>query len=186
MLLQALYDYAHSRNLLDDLAFAPKTVRWIINLDADGNMIGTGPVDTSEDRMRGKDFSCPRTSRNKNAGGVAEFLAEGLPALFGQDGDLKKLNKLSDSKRKIREDNNAAKRLAFRALLASCAQVIPSVKACVRFLDGVHDIPSFLSIKDDTWWLESAAGESVKLGADNFSFRVGGNLLLEDPNVRDW
>ena len=186
MLLQALYDYAHSRNLLDDLAFAPKAVRWIIDLDADGNLIGTGPVDTSDDGKRGKIFSCPRTSKNKNAGGVAEFLAEGLPALFGQDGDLKKLNKLSDSKRKAREDNNAAKRLAFRALLVSCAQVIPSVKACVLFLDGVNDIPSFLSLKDDTWWLAPAAGESVKLGADNFSFRVDGNLLLEDPTVRDW
>lgn len=186
MLLQALYDYAHSRNLLDDLAFAPKAVRWIIDLDADGNLIGAGPVDTSDDGKRGKNFSCPRTSKNKNAGGVAEFLAEGLPALFGREVDLKKVTKLSESKRKAREDNNAEKQRAFRSLLESCAQEIPSVKSCVRFLDVVHDAPPFLSKKDDVWWLAPAAGEPVKLGADNFSFRVNGNLLLEDPAVRDW
>lgn len=186
MLLQALYDYAHSRNLLNDLAFAPKAVRWIIDLDADGNLIGTGPVDTSDDGNRGKNFSCPRTSKNKNAGGVAEFLAEGLPALFGREVDLKKLTKLSESKRKAREDNNAEKQRAFRSLLESCAQEIPSVKSCVRFLDVVRDTPPFLSKKDDAWWLAPAAGEPVKLGADNFSFRVNGNLLLEDPAVRDW
>ena len=186
MLLKALYDYAYSRNLLNDLAFTPKPVRWIIDLDSEGNLIGTGPVDTSDDGKRGKDFSCPRTSKNKNAGGVAEFLVEGLPALFGQDGDLKKLNKLSESKRKARVDNNDAKRQAFRSLLVSCAQEISCVKPCVRFLDSVHDIPSFLSIKDDTWWLVPAAGDPVKLGADNFSFRVDGKLLLEDPAVRDW
>ena len=38
MLLKHLYDYAHSRNLLADPAFANKAVRWIIDLDADGNL----------------------------------------------------------------------------------------------------------------------------------------------------
>ena len=78
MLLQALYDYAQSRNLLKDLAFDEKSVRWIIDLDARGNLIGTGPIDTSIDGKNGKSFSCPRTSKSKNAGGVAEFLVDGV------------------------------------------------------------------------------------------------------------
>lgn len=59
MLLRHLYDYAQSRNLLADVAFAPKAVRWIIDLDADGNLLGQGPVDTAEDGKRGNEFPCP-------------------------------------------------------------------------------------------------------------------------------
>lgn len=179
MLLQALYDYANSRNLLDDLSFAPKAVRWIIDLDVNGNLIGTGPVDTSEDGKRGKDFSCPRTSRPQNGGDVAKFLADGIPALFGLETDSEKSGKTSEDKRK-------AKRKNFRALIAACSQEVPIVLPCLCFLDGVHDIPPFLSKKDDIWWVVPAAGAPVKLGADNFSFRVDGNLLLKDPTVRDW
>ena len=36
MLLKLLNDFAESRNLLDDLAFSAKAVRWIISLDKDG------------------------------------------------------------------------------------------------------------------------------------------------------
>ena len=56
MLLKHLYDFAHSRRLLDDLAFAPKAVRWIIELDTDGNLVGAGPQLTGDDK-RGKEFS---------------------------------------------------------------------------------------------------------------------------------
>ena len=50
MLLQALYDYALSRHLLKDPAFSEKAVRWIIDLDAQGNLIGSGPIDTSDEK----------------------------------------------------------------------------------------------------------------------------------------
>ena len=79
MLLKALYDFAHSRKLLDDLAFAQKAIRWVIQLDAEGNLLGV--LDTSEDGKRGKEFSAPFTSRPKVAGGVAEvILAQTQPA----------------------------------------------------------------------------------------------------------
>ncbi len=186
MLLQALYDYAHSRNLLNDLAFDEKSVRWIIDLDAHGNLIGVGPIDTSTDGKNGKRFSSPRTSKSKNAGGVAEFLVDGLAALFGQEADLKKLNKLSVSERKAREKNNADKRQAFRSLIADCAREIPALRACLRFLDSVVEIPPFLTLQDDKWMLTPAVGEPVELKSDNFTFRVNGTLLLEDANVCNW
>jgi CRISPR-associated protein Csd1 len=186
MLLQALCDYARSRKLLNDLAFAEKTVRWIIDLDGQGRLIGQGPIDTSPDGKHGKVFSCPRTSKNKNAGGVAEFLADGLAALFGQDADPKKLDKLPEAKRKAREANNAGKRQAFQSLVAGCAREIPSVQACLRFLDGVQDVPPFLRMQDGEWLLTPATGNPVKLGSDNFTFRVAGRLLLEDEAVRSW
>ena len=172
MLLQALYDYAHSRNLLNDLAFADKTVRWIIDLDANGDLIGTGPIDTASlEEKNGRKYFCPRTSKNKNAGDVPEFLVDGSSAIFSQQSDSSK---------------TAAKQKAFRNLLVACAQEVSSVQACVAFLDNVRDIPPFLSNQDGEWWITSAAGQSVKLGSENFTFRVAGKLLLEDPAVRDW
>jgi hypothetical protein len=70
MLLRLLYDLAHSpsRHILADLAFAPKPVRWIIELDANGRVLGDGPQPTGDDK-RGKEFSCPQTTRSKVAGG---------------------------------------------------------------------------------------------------------------------
>ena len=186
MLLQALYDYALSRHLLKDPAFSEKAVRWIIDLDAQGDLIGSGPIDTSDDGKRGKSFQCPRTSRPKNAGGVSEFLADGLSAIFGQEPDLKALGKLPEAKRKEREANNADKRKAFQTLIADCSQEVPSVLPCLRFLDGVKEVPAFLCIQDNEWMITPAAGEPVKLGSDNFTFRVAGKLLLEDPDVCDW
>ena len=86
MLLKHLYDFAVSRHLLDDLAFSPKAVRWIIELDNTGNLLGSGPQATGDDK-RGKEFSCPQTTRPKVAGGVSEFLADGITAVFGLDPD---------------------------------------------------------------------------------------------------
>lgn len=189
MLLQALYDYAHSRNLLGDLAFASKSVRWIIDLDAAGNLIGTGPVDTaSSEEKNGRKYSCPRTSKNRNAGGVAEFLVEGFAAFFGQDADLKGLAKLSESKRHTREKNNVAKQTAFHKLFVDCAAEVPTVRPCLKFLEDAKQSgrPSFLREEGGEWLLTPAAGDPVKLGSENFTFRIAGNLLVEDPAVRDW
>ena len=85
MLLKALYDLAHSRDLIDDPAFAAKRIRWIIKLDRDGNLVGSGPIETVGEDREGKSYSAPRLDAPKNAGGVAEFLADGLTALFGLD-----------------------------------------------------------------------------------------------------
>lgn len=56
MLLRHLYDLATTRHLLDDLAFAPKSIRWVIPLDAAGRLLGPGPLETLEDGTRGKIF----------------------------------------------------------------------------------------------------------------------------------
>ena len=85
MLLLHLNDFATSRNLLDNLAFKSKAVRWIITLDHAGNLLGPGPVETEGEKKRGKEFNCPQTTRPKVAGGVAEFMADGITAVFGLD-----------------------------------------------------------------------------------------------------
>jgi hypothetical protein len=109
MLLRHLYELAHSRKLLDDLAFTKKPIRWVISLDAEGNLLGFTP--TGDDR-RGKEYPVPQTSRAKNAGGVAEFLWESITGVFGLDSDPEQ-DIDNEKKRRDRDQNNLAKRDEF-------------------------------------------------------------------------
>jgi CRISPR-associated protein Csd1 len=211
MLLKHLYDYAISRNLLDDLAFADKAVRWIIDLDADGKFLGV--VETG-DGKRGKEFSCPQTTRPKVAGGVSEFLADGLTAVFGLEGVMEKIEELErkaagTGKEAVkagktledRKQNNAEKRKDFwrqieNAALAKNHSGLLSLKT---FGDSMAqtEAASFLlrygkasdTSKTDAkpaWWLRVSPNEEKKLGPENFTFRVDGELLLENENIRQW
>lgn len=201
MLLKHLYDYAHSRNLLADPAFAPKAVRWIIDLDSEGNLIGLGPTQTGDEK-RGKKFDCPKTKRAKVAGGVSEFLADGVTAVFGLEGDPEKLAKETAKKQVDRRRNNASKQHAFLEQIQSandsdeCKGHLSAVVSFGRALkDG--EPPPFIRYgtkadddgrkeKKPAWWIRRADGSEVKLGPENFSFRVNDRLLLEDEGIRDW
>ncbi len=190
MLLKALYELAHSRKLLDDLAFNTKAIRWIIQLDAQGNFLGIVP--TGDDK-RGKEFSAPQTTRPKVAGGVAEFLADGITAVFGFDADPEK-DKDNEKRRRDRDQNNAAKQTDFwQQIEAAFAETQhPSLQALLGFKAQHATQPSFLrwGHKRDSdgkekpaWWLTTAEGSEIKLAAENFTFSVEGQLLLEDEQV---
>ncbi len=190
MLLKALYELAHSRKLLDDLAFTTKAVRWVIQLDAEGNFLGIIP--TGDDK-RGKEFSAPQTSRPKVAGGVAEFLADGITAVFGFDSDPEKDND-NEKRRRDRDQNNANKQADFWQQIEAglAATQHPSLQALLSFKNQHATQPSFLrwGHKQDSdgkekpaWWLTTAAGSEVKLAAENFTFSVDGQLLLEDEQA---
>ncbi len=196
MLLKHLYDFAVSRHLLDDLAFSPKAVRWIIELDTTGNLLGAGPQATGDDK-RGKEFSCPQTTRPKVAGGVSEFLADGLTAVFGLDHDPDA--PMTERKRADRDANNIAKRADFWAQIAAAhqSQPSPAVNALIAFgLRIVAAPPAFLRWGKDqkpdsksdksAWWLTTASGVEARLGPENFTFRVNGSLLLEDDTLRQF
>jgi len=115
MLLKHLYDFAHSRKILDDLAFAEKAIRWIIPLDSEGRLVGQGLIETKGERNRGKVFSAPRTSIDKGKGGIAEFLADGITAVFGLEAEPEKSAALSEQRRQKRDANNAEKHRHFWA-----------------------------------------------------------------------
>lgn len=192
MLLKHLYDFAVSRRLLDDLAFSPKAVRWIIELDRDGNLVGTGPQATGDDK-RGKEFISPQTTRPKVAGGVSEFLADGLTAVFGLDSDPS--TPMTERKRADRDANNIAKRDDFWAQLAAAQQATTSVElvALIAFRSRITATsPSFLrwgratdgKSEKPAWWLTTASGSETRLGPENFTFRVNGSLLLENEGLR--
>lgn len=193
MLLRHLYDLAVSRHLLDDLAFAPKAVRWMIDLDASGNLLGAGPQVTGDDK-RGKEFSCPQTTRPKVAGGVSEFLADGLTAVFGLDPDPNA--QMTAKKRADRDTNNARKRDDFwRQIRKASEQTkLTSLETLLRFHDTIAaSPPSFLRYGESAegrtgskaaWWVRTASGSEARLGPENFTFRVNGELLLENEAIR--
>ncbi len=194
MLLKHLYDFAVSRHLLDDLAFSPKAVRWIIELDGSGNLLGSGPQATGDDK-RGKEFSCPQTTRPKVAGGVSEFLADGLTAVFGLDPDPDA--RMSEIKRAGRDANNMAKRTDFWAQISAAYQAQPSPEVNALILFGMQitrEPPGFLrwgkaaggNSDKSAWWIPTAIGTEARLGPENFTFRINGTLLLEDEHLRQF
>ena len=189
MLLQHLNDFARSRNLLNNLAFKPKAVRWIITLDAMGNLVGQGPVETEGERNRGKEFDCPKTTRPKVAGGVAEFMADRITAVFGLDTNPEQ--PMSEKKRKDRNDNNLRKYDDFWEQIEQAHKktLSPTLKTLLDFRPEPGQMPSFLRWgissnakpkEKPAWWITKADGGEVKLGPDNFSFRVEEQLLLDD------
>jgi len=192
MLLKHLYDFAVSRRLLDDLAFSPKAVRWILELDAQGNFLGGAQM--TGDEKRGIEINCPQTTRPKVAGGVAEFLADGLTAVFGLDPDPDA--PMPAKKRADRDANNAAKHADFwQQIVAAEKQTHhPGLKALLAFRSHLPEItPKLLrwGTASDAkagaksgWWLRTASGNEVRLGPENFTFRVNGELLLENETLR--
>lgn len=186
MLLKALYELAHSRKLLDDPAFTRKAIRWVISLDADGSLLGITPTG---DEKRGKEFSVPQTRRIKNAGGVAEFLADSITGIFGLDSDPDKY-KNNEKKRNERDSNNAAKRDDFWKQIQTAYKTTqhPSLNALLNFQQARLGDIDFLKweareSRNPAWWLRTAAGNEVKLKAENFTFEVAGKLLIEDEET---
>ena len=197
MLLKALHDFAHERKLLDDLAFSPKAVRWIIEIDATGKFLGVVSTHT-EDNKKGKEFLCPQTTRAKNGAGVAEFLADGLTAIFSLD--LEPEAEMPEKTRKSRDANNLAKRANFWRQMRRSMRDIGSpsrlaVLRCWKLTRSSHQPPDFLrwglSItpkpkEKNSWWLTTAGGNEVRLSTENFTFRVNQELLLESSELKTW
>jgi CRISPR-associated protein Csd1 len=139
MLLSVLNDYAQRHDLLADRGFIVAPVRWIICLGADGQVQGAGPIDTAtEDDRRGRELRVPATRRNKNAGGVAEFLVDGLTALFGLDPDPVAAGDGSAAKQARRRANNAEKLADFWRQVEAAARATGSdaLRALLAFRDG--------------------------------------------------
>jgi len=197
MLLKALYDFAHERKLLDDLAFSPKAVRWIIEIDAIGKFLGVVSTHT-DDNKRGKEFLCPQTTRAKNGAGVAEFLADGLTAIFALD--LAPEADMPEKTRMSRDANNLAKRANFwrqmrrsmrdlnspyRLAVLRCWKLSRPSRRPLSFLRwGLSPIPK--PNEKNGWWLAVAGGSEVKLGPECFTLRVNQELLLESEELKTW
>jgi CRISPR-associated protein Csd1 len=189
MLLKLLYDFAISKNLLEDPAFVQKPVRWIIQLDADGQLASDGPVEThGGEEKRALEFSIPKTTRPTGGGQVSDFLVDDIGALFN-------LNTKPQTELKQRAANNL--RGKYEDFWRQIQQAFdetqhPALKALLQFHEWTKDSPSFLrwgmgkkskSGEKPNWWLTKANGEEVKLGSDLVTFAVDGNILINDETV---
>ena len=184
MLLKLLYDFAISKKLLDDTAFVLKTVRWVIQLDNDGQLIDDWLVETfvNEDK-KAYEFSIPKTTRATGGGQVSDFLVDDIGAIFNLNTKPDKplnqrsmnnlLGKHQDFWRQIDEAFTATEHSAFASLL--------------NFHTKLQDNPPAFLKMDSTgtpkWMIRKADGSEVKLGSDLFTFAVDGNVLINDDDI---
>lgn len=186
MILQCLYQFAQSRQLLDDIAFKNTPVRWIIDLDTEGNLIRDGVRDTtSGDDNRAKSFDVPKTTRPKNSGKVADFLVDDIGAIFGLNPKpQKELNERAFS-------NLSAKNRDFWRQIKEAGDDTGDVvfEALVRFhLKLADSPPEFLrldKVRTPKWFVKTASGSETRLGNDYFTFAVG-ELLINRNDIRSY
>jgi CRISPR-associated protein Csd1 len=186
MLLKHLYDFAVSRQLSD--AFKPETqVRWVIELDAEGNLVGTGPRETQGAELnKGKEFDVPKTSRATGSGQVADFLVDDIGAIFGLN------SKPTDELKPRAVTNLKAKHDDFWRQIkeAEAATGNPAFKAILRFHKKLAGgTPSFLRLDSTTspkWMVRHISGGEARLGNDLFTFSVGDILICDDAVKEYW
>lgn len=188
MLLKHLYDFAESRRLFDHLPFKPETpVRWIIELDSNGKVIGDGPRETQgAERNKGKEYDVPKTIRPTGGGQVADFLVDDIGAIFA-------LNTKPDKELKPRAVINLkAKHEDFWRQIkeADAATGNPVFKSLLRFHENLGGAaPGFLrldSTDSPKWMVRQASGGEVRLGNDLFTFAIGGILILDEAVREYW
>lgn len=210
MLLQALNEFYERATqgdnpLIDEPAFNPKAIRWIIPLDREGNLEGIGLIETPKERNRHKEFKrAPRGTRPKNAGGVSEFLADGLAAVFGLEGDPEAVEP-NERKRARQAENLRAKHEDFWQQIRQAFETLNDARFAVllRFAErylapnelGSPHVPPFLrwgksneadESEKPSWWVKTSMGDETKLGMDNFTFEVDSEILIESETVQDY
>jgi len=135
------------------------------------------------------EFSCPQTTRAKNAGGVSEFLADGITAVFGLENDFDTFAKNQDNPKWVadRVKNNNAKKDDFWRQIHGAATDNPILKACEVFIGKLgSSAPPFLHKVGNAWKIKSANGMESTLGQAVFTFKVNGDLLLANDDIRRW
>lgn len=198
MLLQALnefYKRATKDGLIEEAAFTEKYIRWNIPLKSDGSLEGIGLTENPEIKNGGRLFSVPKTNRPKNAGGVSEFLWDGIEAVFCLNPDVDAIEP-DEKKRKRQDDNRQAKYDDFwRQIEEGFAETdSPMLKAVLDFREKCRqtETPEFLrwgSLNEGEtpcWLVKTASGADEKMKADNFTFQVNGEYLFDNEELRDF
>lgn len=203
MLLQALNEFykraskpnEHGRTLMQEAGFTEKYIRWNIPLKLDGTLDGNGLTENPEVKKGGRTYSVPKTNRPKVAGGVAEFLWDGLEAVFCLKPDLDAIEP-NERKRASQENNRKAKFDDFWRQIEDCFAETksPLLNAVLQFRDKLltQETPDFLRWttlnegEKPCWLIKTASGNEEKLKADNFTFEVEGKFLFEVDEIRDF
>lgn len=201
MLLQALNEFytratkpdENGGVLIEEAAFNQKYVRWIVPLKIDGTLEGGGLIENPEIKKGGVAFSLPKTNRPKVAGGVAEFLWEGLEAIFNLKVDLEAVEP-NEKKRASQDNNRQAKFDDFWRQIEAARDAGDSrlLETILKFRENYvsADAPPFLrwgSLKEGEktgWLVKTASGTEEKLKADSFTFQIDGDFLFQNADIR--
>jgi len=182
MIFQALYELAQRERLLDDGAYEPQPVAYLIKLGRGGEYLGYSaprldPVLDSKGRTKGRPRpparSIPRRS-DRTSGAKAEFLVDKAEYVFGID------------PRGERDSARLAERRAlFREFVGRASDALDS--------DAVHAVATFLDreVPYELLALTTPEKESEKLerSGELFAFVYepdGGVPVHESPEVRAW
>ncbi len=207
MMLLKLYELAKTQNLLelDELAFDQKVVHWLICLDADGQLIGQGPMafhtEQKSGRARlGKEYLAPITPLNKSQGGIAEFLYEGMVGVLGlgaeEDAEDAEDNADSEteSKSSKKSDKNSGQKKYedFWRQIQNAFDKTKSLElsAMLKFHEAVGQNPPFLKqtggdAKKPKFSITTLDGKVEKCESSHlFTFKVGDMILLNDEGLR--
>jgi CRISPR-associated protein Csd1 len=194
MLLQALNEFyeratkpdANGDVLIEEAAFNQKYVRWIIPLKTDGTLEGGGLIENPEIKKGGRLFSVPRTGRAKK-GREAEFLTDGIDAIFGLNPDIKK-PKNEEMLAKKHKDFWRQIEQGFRETNS------PLLNSVLQFRDNFtkEENLNFLrwgSLKEadqPCWLIKTSSGTEEKYKAENFTFQMNGDFLFESKEIRQF
>jgi CRISPR-associated protein Csd1 len=212
MLLNHLYDYAIAENLLENTAFHQKPVHYLIDLDAAGKFLSVGKT---SDNGRAKEFSLPLITGTSPGiakfladGLTAVFgletkLEETLEETRKLEKQMEETGLEAKKARKTletRKQNNAAKRNHFWQQIEKAASETkhPGLSALKSFGDSLArmETPDFLlrlgtsdpakTKEQPAWWLRVSPLKEEKLKDETFTFRINGEILLENETIRQW
>lgn len=195
MLLQGLYEFYQravvpspgGQPLIEDPAFVRKFVRWRIPVDASGNLTGSGLIESPPLKKQGVELSLPRTTRPKNAGGVAEFLWGNAEAVFG-------ILTKSEPPQFLKNQSDIFRDFWRQIEEASAEPGLSFLGALLRFRDryilpDIADLIQFAPLKEgekSRLIVRTASGEMAAPGTDNFTFEIDGALPLNHSAVREY
>jgi CRISPR-associated protein Csd1 len=193
-MIQELLDLSQRLNLTGRQAFGMRPVHWIIELDAEGRLLGVVPTVTStrpksrkREQQPGTEMECPlaffatvrphgviATGGGGNA--VTELGAGNIGEIFGISIEARS----GDSPRAtLLPEDDVYRHTDFLDLHRQLAESAPGnqiIQAVWRFLSTHVAFPIG----------EFAVSQLNILAGQQFSFRVAGRLLLQDRDLRRW
>jgi CRISPR-associated protein Csd1 len=167
MLLQELRRYAQTRGLVKESFpfYAPRPVRYVIDLDATGKPTARVPLDRADAKAKGRaargaDHLVP--SLQRTVATVPLLLCDTSEYLFGRADQGANTNRA------------VVRRAAMLDLVRACAHGTgdPDVQACLAFLSG--DPVAQMD------WPEGFAN------GDTLTLTVNGRMVVDRPTVRAW
>jgi CRISPR-associated protein Csd1 len=168
-MLNLLLDYAHRNQLVTEPGFAPKTIKWLIWLDASGNLLDVIELgDPSQKKNPGQEFArCPELKQNELiAGGLtrSQFLWEqcDVVATYRSETDAKK-----------RQKHDAFVDLMRQAFQSCRVEELQIAAGALQNEQTLQQICQKLE-------------QHKAKPQDRVTIRVGGLILVDDDRWHDW